>query len=443
MNQDLLNKIDQEIVNCRNALAQDTIKLIQIDSTQQTPAPGAPFGMGPKKVLDTVLEMGKAEGFHSTDYGVGVASLGLKEGQPDLGIWLHGDVVPVDNDWIYPPFAGTMYKDTHIIGRGATDNKGQLAAIFHLLKIFKSLGIALKYNPALYVGCNEETGMADVQAFLKRHTPPKLSLIPDSSFPIGYGGKGGMNLTFRSKKPLHKLTITAGLDDAPGKAEANLNGKAFAAETPPRHTSNPDPGGNMITRLAEQLLTDENLSKEDCSVVEFCKEISLDINGKKFDVWRESQQMKPMTIFAKTIRTLDGHLNLTVNIRYPIENSAEQIADGLKKAAGDHGMELVETKTGTKPFLLDKDQPLVQALAAIANEVTGDSKAPYTLSGSAYCSYLPNAYAYGMDGNQIPEDFPKGHGGAHGKDEIVSLDRLQTAMRIYGRALLALNEMDW
>ena len=136
MNQDLLQKIDQEIANSREALAQDTSRLIRIDSTQQVSAPGAPFGIGPKKVLDTVVEMGKAEGFYPTDYDVGVVSLSLKEGQPDLGIWLHGDVVPVDDDWIYPPFEGTLYKGTHIIGRGATDNKGQLAAIFHLLKIF-------------------------------------------------------------------------------------------------------------------------------------------------------------------------------------------------------------------------------------------------------------------------------------------------------------------
>ena len=48
-----------------------------------------------------------------------------------------------------------------------------------------------------------------------------------------------------------------------------------------------------------------------------------------------------------------------------------------------------------------------------------------------------------MNGNKKPEDFPAGHGGAHGKDECVSLDRLQRAMRIYARAFLALNEMDW
>lgn len=443
MDQALLQKIDEEIRNCRPALAQDTIDLIRIDSTQQKAEPGTPYGKGAKEVLETVLEMGKSEGFYPTDYDVGVVSLGLKEGQPDLGIWLHGDVVPVDNDWIYPPFEGTLYKGTHIIGRGATDNKGQLAAVFHLLKLFKKLGVQLNYNPALYVGSSEETGMEDVKAFLAQHTPPKLSLVPDSSFPVGYGGKGGMNLTFRSKKPLQNLTVTAGLADAPGKAEATLAGMAYFAETLPRHTANPDPDGNMITRLAEQLLPNAELSNGDRKVIEFCRKISLDINGKNFGVYKESKEMKPLTIFAKTIQTTDRHLYLTVNIRYPIENTTQQIIAGLSAVASKHEMELTESKVSIPPYLLDKEEPVIQKLNKIANEITGTDASPYTLSGGTYAHLLPNALAYGMSGNGIPEDFPAGHGGAHGKDEIVSLERLETAMRIYARALLALNEVDW
>ena len=95
------------------------------------------------------------------------------------------------------------------------------------------------------------------------------------------------------------------------------------------------------------------------------------------------------------------------------------------------------------PILMDKNAPMVQLLAKIAKDVTGDPKEPYTLGGGTYAHRLPNAYVYGMDGNGRPADFPAGHGGAHGKDEMVSLDRLQRAMRIYTRAMLALNETQW
>ena len=92
---------------------------------------------------------------------------------------------------------------------------------------------------------------------------------------------------------------------------------------------------------------------------------------------------------------------------------------------------------------MDKNTPLVQGLAKIANEITGDGKPPYTMSGGTYAHVLPNALVFGMDGCKKPDGFPQNRGGAHGLDEVVSLDRLQRAMRIYARALLMLNETEW
>ena len=255
MNENVLNRIDQAIERSMVDLKQDLVKLIAIKSVKGDPLPGAPFGPGPRAVLDAVLDLGKQEGFYPVEHTEGVISLSLKKGQPDLGIWLHGDVVPEGAGWDYDPYQATEYKGC-IIGRGATDNKGQLCAIFHLLKIFKDLGVELNYNPALYVGSNEETGMKDIPPFLETCEPPRLSLVPDASFPVGYGGKGGMTVTFRGKRPLHGIQIVAGQDDDPGKAVAKVYGKSIITHSPPRHSANPDPNGNMITRLMEKLLED-------------------------------------------------------------------------------------------------------------------------------------------------------------------------------------------
>ena len=209
----LLTQIDDAIANCTRDLAALTIQLINIKSLKSEPVPGGPFGAGCKQVLDTVMELGQKEGFYCTDYKVGVMHAALKPGQPDLGIWLHGDVVPEGDDWLYPPYNATE-KDGCIIGRGANDNKGQLAAMFLLLKIFKDLGVELNYNPAIYVGSNEEFGMTDLigdpsipeaKGFLNVAAAPRMSLVPDSGFPVGYGGKGGMNITIKSKTPLISL----------------------------------------------------------------------------------------------------------------------------------------------------------------------------------------------------------------------------------------------
>jgi len=106
-------------------------------------------------------------------------------------------------------------------------------------------------------------------------------------------------------------------------------------------------------------------------------------------------------------------------------------------------LEITNVKYGQKPYLMDPNQPVAQKLTEVANEVIGSDDAPFTLGGGTYAHWLPNAYVYGMNGGKVPENFPAGHGGAHGMDEVVSLDRLQRAMRIYARALLALNEMEW
>ncbi|MBO5714668.1 MAG: Xaa-His dipeptidase, partial [Clostridia bacterium] len=67
---------------------------------------------------------------------------------------------------------------------------------------------------------------------------------------------------------------------------------------------------------------------------------------------------------------------------------------------------------------------------------------PY-INGTTYAQHLPNAYIYGMEGCDKPKDFKEGHGAAHGLDESVSIERLKRSMRIYARALLTLNEINW
>ena len=442
MNEALLKQIDQEIENVREVLARDTIHLIGVRSVKGEPEPGAPFGPGPRAMLDAVIKLGEREGFFPTRYTDSVISIAPQEGEPDLGIWLHGDVVHEGIGWNFDPYQATEYKGC-IVGRGATDNKGQLCAIFHLLNIFKKLNIPLNYKIALFVGSNEESGKNDVKDFKTRYAPPRLSLVPDASFPVGYGGKGGLNLTIRAKKPLQGITITAGQVEAPFKAVAEAFGRTIVTNSMPRHLSSPDPNGNMITLMAQQLLEDPRLAPEDHPVLEFFKQMSLDIYGAAIGLDVPSETMGGARIATRRIDMVDGCPELYMSIRYPIELTYDAIIQAVESAAQAHGLEIVRAERYMEPYLLDKNWPVVTRLAQIANEITGNHKEPYIVGGGTYAHELPNALAFGMDGSLPPEDFPKGRGSAHGLDESVSLDRLQRAMRIYARALLALNEMEW
>lgn len=438
---ELLTRIDEAIALCRAALAKDIIDLIAIKSVQGEPLPGAPYGAGPRAVLDAVIKMGEDAGFYATEYTDSVISIAPKKGAPDLGIWLHGDVVPEGTGWNMDPYQAVEYKG-HIIGRGATDNKGQLCAMFHLLKIFKKLGIELDYLPAIYVGSSEETGQEDVKDFLTKHQPPKLSLVPDDGFSAGFGGKGKVEMYLRAKKPLQGITIVVGQKDDPGKAEATINGRTITARTLPRHLSKPDPNGNMITRVIEQLL-EEDIAPEDRKVLEFFKLLSVDVHGAAFGLDIPSAEMSQVVIGTIGVDMVDGAPQLALKIRNPIELSAETIRRQISDAAEACGVEVTYAEQTTAPYLLDKNWPVLCRLVEIANEITGDNVPPHTLNGYTYAHHLPNAVVYGTDANIWPEDFPEGHGEAHGVHESASLDRLQRAMRIYARALLALNNMNW
>ena len=463
---DLLSIIDSEIESSRASVAADTIKFINIKSVQGEPLPSAPFGIGPKRMLDEFLEMAENDGFFVKDYGVGVASASLKDGEPDLGIWLHGDVVPEGDGWDFDPYNAVEYKGC-IIGRGATDNKGQLAAAYNLLKIFKKLGIELKYNPAIYLGSNEESGMKDLsgvegnpdaKGFINLYTPPRLSLVPDSSFPVGYGGKGSMNISIRSKSALTSLSFTAGEDASPGLATARFfdsvslsgasdkcsiseDGREVSAFTPPRHAARPDPDGNMITNLTSFLIDSADICDSDKKILSVLRDISLDINGKGIGIATEHEILGNLTVFSKQAISKDGKIELFLNIRYPIGITYEQICKKVSKFAEENGFETASASLSTNPYLMNKDSEIVRMLFEVASSITGDPKQPYTLSGATYAHKLPNAYAFGGSGNCPPDDFKPGRGGAHKIDESVSLDRLLRMMRIYARALIRLNNI--
>lgn len=470
MDEKLLKLIDEEIELAREAVVQDTIKLVNIKSVRSEPKPGAPFGEGARRVLDEFKNMAADIGLCYRDYGVGFVSGAMREGEIDLGIWLHGDVVPEGGGWEFEPYNATVHNGC-IIGRGVTDNKGQLAAIYNLFKIFKKLGITLGYNPAIYVGSAEESGMHDLKGldgnpdakgFLNVATPPRLSLVPDSGFPAGHGGKGGMDLWVRSAEPLDGLEITAGKAAAPGLAVAKIIGKVgesgifegcsveqcggdtlISSYTIPRHCTNPDPDGNMITNVARALLSSGLVADSHRSVLEFVRDASLDVSGERYGIAIDHPEMGKLTVYPKEIDTVDGHIELMLNIRYPLGRSFGEIVEKIDALASGYGMFVSRANDKTHPYMHDPNGAVLKRLVEVAESVTREGRPSEIISGSAYSHHLPNAFLYGTDANRPPEDFSPDRGWAHGVDEAASIDRLLRAMRIYARALLMLDETEW
>ena len=96
-----------------------------------------------------------------------------------------------------------------------------------------------------------------------------------------------------------------------------------------------------------------------------------------------------------------------------------------------------------KPNYYDKNRPAVKILTDVYNAYTGLEKEPYVMGGGTYARKLPNAFAYGPGGipaEPAPEGFfLPGHGGAHSPDEGLNLESFFGSVKLYARAVLALD----
>ena len=76
-------------------------------------------------------------------------------------VMAHQDVVPVtegtEQDWKYPPFAGTIAEDA-VWGRGTVDDKGSLIGLFEALEALAKSGFKPKRGIYLVSGHDEEAG---------------------------------------------------------------------------------------------------------------------------------------------------------------------------------------------------------------------------------------------------------------------------------------------
>ena len=122
------------------------------------------------------------------DHGIGVVgSVGDGSG-PTLILNGHVDVVPVGDlaQWTVPPFAATI-RDGRVMGRGACDMKGGLAAALAAMRAITAARVPLRGRLALHSVIAEEDGGAGTLAtVLRGHTgdgalsmePTELMLAP-------------------------------------------------------------------------------------------------------------------------------------------------------------------------------------------------------------------------------------------------------------------------
>lgn len=454
--------------------------LVRIPSVSRADlaAPGAPFGPDCRKVLDYALERGRFYGFETIDHDgyAGSVCLGDTDAENSIGMIAHLDVVPVGDGWIYPPFEATYLPEYDaIVGRGTDDNKGPAVLGLFAMRMLREFGWPLKHGIRLMCGMSEETGMQDMSVLLEQGVKfPKLSLVPDSGFPVNYAQKGSIDAeltipcegtllafdagTVRNVVPDHAECTLSPDEETVRKAFAALDseltstlsvtsaekGTVVTATGRAAHAAGPAAGINAI-QLLTRVLDASGLLEGTCAkAVRGVCELTADPFGESEGVSFCDEASGELTLVYGVAHLRDGELHLSVDSRVPITGDPSELCERLTAGAWAERGFTVSRRSTSNPFYIPKDDPRVVGLQDLYKNITGRDDQPYSMGGGTYSRVVPNAITFGagIATEKNPGDFlPEGHGACHGKDEVVMMEKIYTATKIYLLALAFLDEI--
>ena len=107
-------------------------------------------------------------------------------GAPTVIVYCHYDVQPVDplDLWEHPPFE-PFVRDGRFIGRGVSDDKGQLVMHLSALEALRAVGSAPAVNLTFVFEGEEEYGSASLEAWIAEHRDrleADVAVISDTGF---------------------------------------------------------------------------------------------------------------------------------------------------------------------------------------------------------------------------------------------------------------------
>lgn len=429
---------------------------VRVPSVKGEPEDGAPFGRQVRRMLDMAMVDCETMGFltHVYDGYACDATLG-DESLETIAVLAHLDVVPVGDGWKYPPFGAERVGD-RIYGRGTGDDKGPALAAMFAMKAIREAGVPLKRAIRLILGCDEESGWADMDWYCEHADIPALGFSPDASFPIINTEKGmihGFAQAKTAEDGLQVLELCNGerLNVIPGECCAVLAGgeeliarvKAFSEKTGlpydaalcdrgvkvtahgiPGHSAYPfecrNANGMMLILLRELGVTGALRTLADA--------YPLEHDGKALGIACSDELSGPLTCNMGILRIDDGTVTASLDCRCPV--SAD--LDALVQAIRDHlpGMTLAHVST-TAPHHVPADSELVTCLLAAYHEETGLPAFPESTGGGTYAKVLKQGVAFGAG-------FPGDEDLAHQANEYVEIPKMITAAKIYANALLRL-----
>ncbi len=442
-------------------LVEQTRGLLRIPSIEGEPAPNAPFGPEVRRALDFMLALAEGQGMRTKDVDGYAGHAEFGEGEPMVMSLGHIDVVPVGDGWKHPPF-GAEIDGGYIYARGAADDKGPTMASFAAALALKETGAHLPARVRLVFGCNEESGFKCVKRYFQTEEAPTLGIAPDSDWPCIHAEKGIANLHIEAPLPQGGLTVKSVkggsrpnivIDKCEVAAEVELDLKdlvrerlgeywdknvqaamddagnvAIVALGKAAHGAMPFAGDSAYVR-AWRALHDLAPAEEAEQFQWFLmlghpSGVGLGIHGRD-DVTED------LTANIGVVHSDGGVLHATVNVRYPVKWSGEELKRRCEEflASKRPGWRLASMDDSPGLYFPLDSEPVLSVVEAY-REGTGDMREPGVMGGGTYARAVPRTVSVGAGWD--------GDGPAHENDERIKVEHLARLARIYANMLYRL-----
>ena len=453
----------------REGLVSAVRRLVEVKSVRGEPAPGAPFGPGPRACLDEAVALCRELGFESRNYDNYVGLADLNDAPTQLHILGHLDVVGEGKGWDTDPYT-CVEKDGLLFGRGVSDDKGPVCAALFAMKAVKDLGIPVSKNVRLILGTDEESGSEDIAYYYAREPYAPQAFTPDADFPLINIEKGhyhpDFGATWEKARVMPRVTAMTGgfrLNVVPPEAEADLTGldteaveslcQSVEAATGARftvtsvptgihihcagknaHAAGPEAGINAIQALLEVLGA---LPLADCGSTRAVKALHTlfpfgDTRGRALGIAQSDKDSGELTLNLALITLDETGFTAKFDSRVPICATKANCADVCEANLARRGIQVTGAHEMTSVHVVEADSPLVRTLLKCYETFTGVENAqPIAIGGGTYVHDIPGGVAFGCD-------FPGFDPRMHSANEQASIDNLLKAAKIFTLAIAEL-----
>ena len=457
--------IDARVTAMKDEMIETLRRWIAVPSVLADAAgEGAPFGQPTRNMLTMALDDAKRYGFAVRDVDGFAGDVSMGSGEQTMGILAHLDVVPAGDGWSHDPWGGQI-EDGKLYGRGTTDDKGPALCALYAMRAVKDAGIPLKDGVRLILGCDEETGMSDMEHYASVYKMPDYGFSPDADFPIINIEKGGLGLVLsacvaqKDDADVRVLSLYAGErpNVVPGVATAKLAAKdadafrarvaeiakakdfklsvtengdgalTLTAEGVSAHASLPHLGVNAAGML---LIALKALGAGGQPIAALADVLGLEYDGASLGIRQEDELSGALTCNLGILRYEGNLLTAQLDIRYPLCADEAAMCGAAAMALSGTGLALTRIG-GHTPLHVPAEHKVVRGLLKVYHDVTGLDAYTIAIGGGTYSRMMPNTVAFGPN-------FPGQVDRCHMPEEYIDIDTMLLATKIYAHAIAEL-----